>query len=67
LQGAARTHTMTDQIIKEWMTNWKSLLEEKTPDKLTTFGTTSLADEDLFQAITHVLEENDRFRSVSNL
>jgi len=48
------------------MTNWKSLLEEKTPDKLTTFGTTSLADEDLFQAITHVLEENDRFRSVSN-
>ena len=51
---------MTDQIINEWMSEWKNL----DADKASTFGDNILANEDLFQAITHVLDESDRFRPV---
>lgn len=49
---------MTDQIINEWMSEWKNL----DGDRTSAFGDTVLSNEDLFQAITHVLDENDRFR-----
>jgi hypothetical protein len=40
------------------MTEWKNL----DVGKASTFGDSILANEDLFQAVTHVLDENDRFR-----
>ena len=54
---------MTDQIVTEWMTEWKNL----DVGKASTFADSILANEDLFQAITHVLDENDRFRPVSSI
>ncbi|CAG7716211.1 unnamed protein product [Allacma fusca] len=50
--------SMTDQIVNEWMTEWKNL----DVGKAGSFGVSILANEDLFQAVTHVLDENDRFR-----
>jgi hypothetical protein len=57
---------MTDSLVVEWMTEWKSLTQDDpNPDKVTELAQSLLNNEDLFQAITHVLEENERFRSVS--
>jgi hypothetical protein len=60
---------MTDQIVTEWMAEWKRQVEEgldRDVENLSQFGDSILANEDLFQAITHVLEECDRFRALYN-
>ena len=54
---------MTDQIVNEWITEW-SQVRDHDKEKVTVFATAILANEDLFQAITHVLEESDRFKPV---
>lgn len=56
---------MTDQLVVDLMTEWKSLSEEDPlSEGIKLFCESILSNEDIFQAITHVLEENDRFRSV---
>jgi hypothetical protein len=54
---------MTDQIVNEWIGEWNQVRENE-KETVTTFATSILANEDLFQAITHVLEESDRFKPV---
>lgn len=57
---------MTDQLVVELLTEWAKLSDNLLSgcDGLNDFSESILNNEDLFQAVTHVLEENDRFRSV---
>jgi hypothetical protein len=57
---------MTDQIVKEWLTDWAQMQETEDAERILEYVQSLFANEDLFQAITHVLEENDRFRAVSS-
>lgn len=56
---------MTDQIVKEWLTDWIQIQETDDKDKILDYVNSLYGNEDLFQAITHVLEESERFRLVS--
>jgi len=59
---------MSDLLVTEWMAEWKTITQDDpNPDKVGDFVQSILANEDLFQAITHVLEESERFRSVSSV
>ncbi|XP_021963812.1 protein FAM126B isoform X2 [Folsomia candida] len=57
---------MTDQLVVELLTEWAKLSDNLLSgcDGLNDFSESILNNEDLFQAVTHVLEENDRFRSL---
>ncbi len=55
---------MTDGIVSEWLTEWNNVSQDAHSEKVSDFGESVIANEDLFQAITHVLEENERFRPV---
>jgi hypothetical protein len=57
---------MTDQLVLELMAEWNTLSEDPLSDHMKEFCESILNNEDLFQAITHVLDESDRFRSVSD-
>lgn len=56
---------MTDQIVTEWITEW-ARVKDGDREGVSAFADSILANEDLFQAITHVLEENERFKSVDS-
>lgn len=55
---------MTDGIVSEWLTDWNNVSQDPHSEKVSDFAESVLVNEDLFQAITHVLEENERFRPV---
>lgn len=59
---------MTDQIVTDWMAEWKRQIDgiDKEDNEMSQFADSVLVNEDLFQAITHVLEECDRFRALYN-
>jgi hypothetical protein len=54
---------MTDQIVTEWIMEWAQVKDTER-EKVSLFAESILTNEDLFQAITHVLEESERFKSV---
>jgi len=54
---------MTDQIVNEWISEWNQVRDSE-KETITAYAASILANEDLFQAITHVLEESDRFKPV---
>ncbi|ODN04340.1 hypothetical protein Ocin01_02357 [Orchesella cincta] len=53
---------MTDGIVSEWLAEWNNVSQDPHSEKVSDFADSVLANEDLFQAVTHVLEENERFR-----
>jgi len=57
---------MTDQILTEWFTEWNHVKDTER-EKVSKFAESILSNEDVFQAITHVLEETERFKPVSHI
>lgn len=58
---------MTDAIVSEWLADWNNVSQDPHSEKVSDFAESVLVNEDLFQAITHVLEESERFRPVRNI